>query len=139
MTHKFFGLILIAAAAASPVPTLAQPASPPACVGTRTFITYFPSGSSEVTASTVNVIKSAASFAGPRGALTIIGHIDASEKDQAALDSARSGAVARSLMDNGLGPNQLTVTSAGATRLAIKTDAPEPLNRRAEICVIPGG
>jgi outer membrane protein OmpA-like peptidoglycan-associated protein len=117
-------------------PALAQAPAEPVC--TRQYIIYFPPKSADTTAGAA-VIKQAVSYAGPNGQITVTGHIDGAEREIDALAEARSGAVARDVMDGGVTAERLTVTAAGFSRPAVKSEGAEPLNRRATVCVFAPG
>lgn len=71
----------------------------------------------------------------PGSSVQIIGHTDASgeEKFNEWLGQQRADAISNFLLDAGVPAAAMATLSAGESKLHIKTDRPEPRNRRAEV------
>lgn len=71
----------------------------------------------------------------PGSSVQIIGHTDASgeEKFNEWLGQRRADAISNFLLDAGVPAAAMATLSAGESKLRIKTDRPEPRNRRAEV------
>ena len=71
----------------------------------------------------------------PNASVEIVGHTDATggEKHNLELGRERAAAVWAKLVASGVPPEKLTIRSAGYSELLVKSQAPEPRNRRVEI------
>ena len=75
----------------------------------------------------------------PTGSVQITGHTDASgdEEFNQGLGQRRADAVRNALLDKGVPAAAVASVSAGESQLLIRTDRPEPRNRRVEVRFTP--
>ncbi len=132
--------ITLAAAAAALLtgaliaPATAQTAAQSQCSAPlRQFIVYFPAGKSDLTTDGETVLQQAVAYGGGSAAFSVIGYIDGTEADILGLE--RTASVSQALNKSGVPNSKITIASAGKDKMAIPSDKPEPLNRRASVSV----
>ena len=115
--------------------TIIQGVQQSPCQGGRQFVVYFPAGKADVTDAAKSTVQQAATFAGAAGSVSITGHTDATEADIVSMQ--RTAALSEALTKQGVAVARIKTNAASGNKPAVPTANPEPLNRRAEICVMP--
>jgi outer membrane protein OmpA-like peptidoglycan-associated protein len=123
-------VLLIAATLAAAGAARAQGA---ACDGGRPFAVFFEANSYQLSGGAVRVVEAAAGAAGASGRMTLTAHTDGAEPD---VSADRARAIRVYLLSQGVGGDR--ITTSAAVRPAATTSAPDPSNRKVDICVRPG-